>query len=137
MKPRYRLYRRGISGRYYAQDRLTHKQTRLGTCQKSEALRLLNARNESEYLLSFNAQIARTYLSASDPSAGTRTWRRVMQVLIESKQRKAPGTQARYERGLLEAELDGIRDLPLLQTHLEHFLSAVKCRGAVAGSAVF
>ena len=61
------MYRRGASGRYYAQDTGTNKQESLGTADKAEATRLLNARNEAEFQPAFNAQLARTYLAAGDP----------------------------------------------------------------------
>ncbi len=63
MKQKYRLYRRGARGRYYAQDRISKRQESLGTCEKTEVTRLLNAKNESEYQPAFNAHMARTYLA--------------------------------------------------------------------------
>ncbi|MBL9170275.1 MAG: hypothetical protein JNN07_21245, partial [Verrucomicrobiales bacterium] len=123
MKPTYRLYRRGASGRYYAQDRTTNKQESLGTSDKAEAVRLLNAKNESAYHPGFNIHLARTYLSAADPTVATRTWQVVMDALVSSKAGNDPSTAARYERGLKQAALDTFRDLPVLQTQPEHILT--------------
>ena len=65
MKPRYRLYRRGASGRYYAQDGTTNKQESLGTSDKAEAVRLLNAKIESAYHPAFN-RIWEEFMSKHD-----------------------------------------------------------------------
>ncbi|MBL9170396.1 MAG: tyrosine-type recombinase/integrase [Verrucomicrobiales bacterium] len=131
MKPRYRLYRRGASGRYYAQDRITNKQESLGTSDKAEAVRLLNAKNESAYHPAFNIHLARTYLSAADPTVATRTWKDVMDALVRSKVGKDPSTAARYERGLKQPALETFRDLPVLQTQPEHILAAIQ-KGTVS-----
>ena len=126
MKQKYRLYRRGASGRYYAQDRITKRQESLGTCEKTEATRLLNAKNESEYQPAFNAHMARTYLAAGDPTVGKRTWKQVMEALIRSKAGQAPVTRARYEQAFRQAALDCVRNLPLLETRPEHILAAIQ-----------
>lgn len=133
MKPRYRLYRRGASGRYYAQDRTTNNQESLGTSNKAEAVRLLNAKNESAHHPAFNIHLAKTYLSAADPTVATRTWRYVMDALVGSKAGKDPSTAARYERGLKQPALETFRDLAVLQTQPEHILAAIQ-KGTVSTS---
>ena len=131
MKPKYRLYRRGASGRYYAQDRSTNKQESLGTSDKAEAIRLLNAKNESAYHPTFNIHLARTYLSAADPAVASRTWKDVMDALVRSKAGNDPSTAARYERGLNQHALDQFRELSVLQTQPEHILTAIQ-KGTVS-----
>jgi hypothetical protein len=69
MKQKFRLYRRKASGRYYAQDNATGQQESLGTSHRTEALRLICAKNEAEFQPAFNAHLARTYLSAGDPES--------------------------------------------------------------------
>ena len=126
MKQRFRLYRRGASGRYYAHDNLTGKQESLKTADRSEALRLVNAKNEAEYQPAFNAQLARTYLAAGDPVVGQRTWQQVIDTLLQSKEAKRDTTRRRYERAVKEKRLDGLRHLPLLQTRPAHILQAIE-----------
>jgi integrase len=47
MKQKFRLYRRGNSGRYYIHDDATGKQESLHTNDRAAALRLLHAKNEA------------------------------------------------------------------------------------------
>ena len=69
MKRRYLLFRRKRGGVFYLEDTETRKQESLGTKNRTEALTLLAVRNESARQPQLNLQIARTYLSASDPEA--------------------------------------------------------------------
>ncbi len=66
MKSRYRKYRRK-GGVYYAHEHATGKQQSLGTRDRAEAARLLAALNESSHSQSMSLQIARVYLTASNP----------------------------------------------------------------------
>ena len=70
MKQRFRLYRRAASGRFYAQDIVAGKQESLKTSDRTEALRLLNAKNEAEYQPAFNAQLAFTWQAGGSASGG-------------------------------------------------------------------
>jgi len=78
MKRKFRMYQRGLNGRFYIQDNTTGKQESLGTSDRTEALRLFHARNEAEYQPAFNvhwlARISwpRTRLSAS--ALGSLSW---------------------------------------------------------------
>ncbi len=107
MKQRFRLFRRGW-GTYYCQDTTTSKQASLGTRNKQEAGRLLHARNEAHYQPLINGQIARAYLSVSDPAALTRTWQFVMDQMGKNKK---GSTAERWTRAMAEKpfDLEGIR----------------------------
>jgi len=85
MKQRFRLYRRSNGGRFYAHDSLTGKQESLGTTNRTEAVRLLHAKNEAAQQPLLNVQIARAYLAASDALIGTRTWSNVMEEIVKTK----------------------------------------------------
>ena len=63
MKQRFRLYRRKLGGRFYLHDGLTGKQESLGISVRTEAKRLLHAKNEAEKQPAINLQIARAYRS--------------------------------------------------------------------------
>jgi hypothetical protein len=69
---RYRLFQRGW-GTFYAFDNITKKQVSLGTRDKDEAQRLLNAKNEAKQLGGLSLEIARTYLKACDPLSLAKT----------------------------------------------------------------
>lgn len=125
MKQKFRLYKRGASGRYYVHNNLTGQQESLGTTDKAEALRLLCAMNEAEQQTVFSAHLARAYLSAGDPIIGKRTWRWVMEQIVKSKSQWCQSTQARYESAVAESALDSLRDIPLLETRPEHFHEAI------------
>ena len=86
MKQRFRLYRRKRGGRFYAHDCITGKQTSLGTIDRTEALRILNGKNEAEQQPAINLQIARAYLAAGDPAIATRTRQNAMDTVVSLKQ---------------------------------------------------
>jgi len=126
MKQKFRLYRRGASGRYYAQDNITGQQKSLGTTNRAEALRLLCALNEAEYQPAFNGHLARTYLSAGDPEIAKRNWQWVMDALLKSKTAWSKSTQDRYLSSVSEKALDPLRELALIETRPEHFLNVIR-----------
>ena len=66
MKQRFRLYRRK-GGIYYLHDSQSGKQTSLGTSERSEAIELFSARIQAHRQAHLNLQLARTYLTATDP----------------------------------------------------------------------
>lgn len=131
MKQKFRLYKRGASGRYYVHNNATGQQESLGTCDRAEAMRLLCAKNEADHQPAFNAHLARTYLSASDPRVGKRTWRMLMDALVASKSQWTQTTQERYKSAIGEPALAPILDIPLLETRPEHFLEAIQ-KGTVS-----
>src|SRR6266542_7043177 len=93
MNQRFRLYRRKHGGRFYVHDNITGKQVSLKTSDRTEAQRVLHAKNEAEKQPAINLQIARAYLAAGDPDIMTRTWQVVMDELIKTKQ---GSTRERY-----------------------------------------
>jgi integrase len=122
MKQRFILYRRS-NGKFYCEDTVTKKQNSLKTTDESEALALLNARNETFRQPILNLRIARTYLSATDGEAAKRTWQVPMTEMAATKR---GGTRDRYERAIEDKAFDIIRDLPILETQAEHFLRVLK-----------
>ena len=125
MKNKYRMFRSGKSGYYYWQDNDTGKQGTLGTLDKGEAQRLVNARNEScnTPATAINLQIARAYLNAADPRLITRTWQEVMEALVALKH----GTsRLRWDRAIDDRSFDRLRPLPLIETCSDHFLKVLE-----------
>jgi integrase len=122
MKLRYRLFRKK-TGIFFLEDRFSKKQESLKTRDRTEASRLLSARNEAQQNPAINLQIARAYLMASDPLVAKRTWDDVMEAMIKLKQ--GP-TRERYERARKEKPMERIRQVRLIETQAEHFLAAVE-----------
>jgi len=121
MNQRFALFRR--AGVYYCEDRTTRKQTSLRTRNEDEALRLLNAKNESVRQPVLNLQIARVYLSAGDPALSARTWQHVMDQIISTK---TGPTRERWDYASKDKAFDSIRDRKLIETNAEHFLAVLK-----------
>jgi hypothetical protein len=64
MQARYRLYRRSnrSHGTYYAQDSTTGARESLGTKNKAEALKLLQAKNDAQSQPVLSRELAKVYL---------------------------------------------------------------------------
>src|ERR1051326_5330660 len=121
MKSKYRLFCRS-NGIFFCENRLTRKQESLRTRDKSEAVRLLNAKNESEENPLLNRQIARAYLAAADPEIVKRSWRYALHELIKTKD----GENAKRWRTVAKDKALGkIIDLPLIETRSEQFLNVL------------
>jgi hypothetical protein len=121
MKLRYRLFRKK-TGIFFLEDRFNKKQESLKTRDRTEASRLLSARNEAQQNPGINLQIARAYLMASNPLVAKRTWDDVMEAMIKLKQ--GP-TREQYERARKEKPMELIRQVRLIETQAEHFLAAL------------
>ena len=128
MKQRFRLYRRNHGGRFYVHDNVTGKQESLKTTDRTEALRVLHAKNEAEKQPAINLQIARAYLVAGDPAIGTRTWQEAMEAVVKLKQ---GSTRERWQAAVHDKAFDVIRRLPILETRPEHFVRVLEL-GTVA-----
>jgi len=83
MKHRFILFRRG--GVFYCEDTTSRKQVSLRTKDEGEAQTLLHARNESVRQPILNLQIARTYLTATDPEIAARTWQAAIDEMTRDK----------------------------------------------------
>ena len=126
MKHRFILFRR--AGVFYCEDTTSRKQVSLRTKDEGEAETLLHARNESVRQPVLNLQIARTYLTATDPEIAARTWQAVMDEMTQDK--KGP-TLVRYQRAMADKAFDLIRDTPILETQSVQLLKAMRA-GTVA-----
>jgi integrase len=121
MNQKFSLFRRG--GVFYCQESATGKQTSLRTRDESEALTLLNAKNESARQPALNLQIARTYLAAGDPALSARTWQHVMDQITSTK---TGSTRERWEYARDDEAFDSIRNRKVIETSAEHFLAVLK-----------
>jgi hypothetical protein len=125
LKDRYRLYQRE-NGVFYWQENGTKKQGSLRTKDRREALKLVNAKNESHREPTLNLSIARAYLAAHDPSMSKRTWREVMH---EMERHGIDATRERCARTMCSRGYDPIRDKPLVQTTAADLLAVVHANG--------
>jgi integrase len=120
VKKKYRMFLRGSV--YWVQDNFTRKQTSLGVKDKDEAEQLLQAKNEAHRQPIINLQIARAYLSVSDPKAATRTWGDVMRHIVDQKHGE---TKHRWETAIKDKALSHLHALKILDTIAEDFWLAL------------
>ncbi len=132
MKQRFRLYRRGNSGRYYIHDDMTGKQESLHTSDRPAAIRLLHAKNEAMIQPAMNLQIAQVYLQHGDPALATRTWQHVMEQVASTK---TGATKERWDNAIKDEAFNLIRHRKLIETSSEHFLETLK--GGTVSTNVF
>jgi len=121
MKTRFILFKR--AGVFYSEDTVTRKQISLRTKDEAEALTLLHSKNEAHRQPVLNLQIARTYLTATDPEVAKRTWQTPMDAMTEGK---TGATRIRHERAMKDKAFDLIRDLPILETQASQFLNVLR-----------
>src|ERR1039457_7225528 len=121
MKQRFNLFRR--AGIFYYEDTSTGKQLSLRTKDEAEARTLLHSKNEAHRQPVLNLQIARTYLTATDPEAAMRTWQTPMDEMTKTK---TGSTRHRHEIAMKDKAFDLIRNLPLLETRSAHFLKVLE-----------
>ena len=121
MKTKYTLFRRG--GIYYSQDSATGQQKSLRTRDETEALQLVNARNEAHRQPVLNLHLARAYLAASDPAFVERTWQTVMAQL---QSRGKESSRERYASVFVSPSFDALRHKKLLETTADDFLAVFK-----------
>jgi integrase len=122
MKSRYRLFRRS-SGIFFIQDNVTEKQESLKTRDKKAAARILNARNEAYEQRAINRQIAKVYLTMSDPFAASRDWQYVMDIMGQSKR---GSTAERWIWAVKQKSFDIIQNLKLIDTQADHVLQVLR-----------
>src|SRR5512133_2692260 len=121
MRFKFRLYRRGRT--YYVQDNDTGAQESLQTKDKVTAVRLLNAKNEASILAGSNLQVARAYMAASDPNMPKRTWKKVVDFIIDQK---TGPNKHRWTSFSKDAALKALWKLRVVETRADQLLSMMK-----------
>lgn len=117
----FRLFRR-TTGIFFVQDNRSGRQESLRTRDRAEAKRLFAAYNEAHEQPAINLQIARAYLTATDPKLVKRTWQEVMDQIVSMKE--GP-TEERWAKAILDRSFDPLRKLSLVETRADHFLKAL------------
>ena len=121
MKPRFRVFQRG--NKFYKRDTQTSEPTSLGTSCRKAAQKLVDAENQSHESPALSYELAKAYLTSSDPLAKTRTWSDVME---EYSRKGAPQTQERKQRVFAMREFDFIRGKLLISTVAEDFFAVLR-----------
>ncbi len=111
MKQRFWLFKRGST--YYVEDSETGKKESLQTADRKEAERLRLAKNETAASPLLGLQLAKAYLSASDPLLAKRTWRLVME---EFCRHGKPVSRERRLRAIASPVFNTLRDRNLVET---------------------
>jgi len=121
MQNRYRLYRRSnrSNGTYYAQDNSTGARESLGTKSKSEAEKLLQAKNDAHAQPILSRELAKVYLQAQDPCFGQRTWGDVARLIDCAYE---GSTKERFQKFLRSAPVRPLMNRRLVETSSSDFL---------------
>jgi hypothetical protein len=117
MSSRYWIFQR--KGVFSYEDTYSRKQFSLKTRGRKEAEALLAAKQEAARQPQLNLQMARVYLSATDPAAVERTWKVVIDTILETKKGE---TLRRWLVAAKDKGLVKLSKMKLLDTQSEHFL---------------
>ncbi len=122
MQPKYRLYQRSnrASGTFYAEDSVTRARVTLGTKDRAEAEKLLQAKNESHAQPTLSRELAKVYLQAQDPQFGTRTWADVAGLIDAAYE---GSTKDRFEKFMRSTPVRGLMNRRLAETCSTDFLA--------------
>jgi len=126
MKLKFRLYRR--RHRYYAQNNDTGQQESLHTSNRTDAIRLLNAKNEAPLLVGMNMQVSRAYMAVTDPEMPKRIWKEVVDFIIDQKE--GPNRK-RWDNFSKDKALKKLLKLRVVETRADQLLVMLK-KGTVS-----
>ena len=121
MKLRFRLFCRA-SGVFYVENTETRQQESLQTKDKNAAQRLYQAKNAAFEQPALNMQLARTYMSASDPGVTARTWKDVYDAISKTK---TGSTRNRWVVVGTDPAFGPIWERHILETRAEHLLGVL------------
>lgn len=111
MQDKYRLYRRSnrAQGTFYAQNSSTGARESLGTKNRAEAKRLLQAKNDAHSQPILSRELAKVYLQAQDPRFGKRTWGDVARLIDGAYE---GNTKERFQKFLRSAAIGTLASDP-------------------------
>jgi integrase len=108
---------------FYYEDTTTGKQLSLRTRSESDAVTLLNAKNESVRQPTLNLQIAKAYLAGTDNGVATRTWQQAIGALTDTKQ---GANKERWQRVVKDRALVPLLPRVIIETPSELLLKALQ-----------
>ena len=129
MKEKFWLIKRGST--FYSLDSDTRERKSLGTSDRHEAQKIIQAKNESADRPSLGLSLAKAYLAAYDQTLVTRTWSFVMD---EFSARGQTQTQELRRRKLKHKAFSIIRDKCLIETTSQDFMEVLRVRNVFVHS---
>ena len=127
MKKAYRMFKRNNRPNYYIQNNSTREQRCLGTSDKAEAQKLLDAANQGRQTPALNMQLGKAYITHADPKMATRTWQ---EAISEMSSHGKEVSQERYAREFKSTAYSIIRDKPIIETTSEDLKAVLRRGGA-------
>ena len=126
---RYRMYARADrGGKYYWEDTTSGQQGSLKTRNRSDAEKLLHAKNETARQPHLNRELGRLYLKAADPAMATRTWQDVIDSYCGRNNLRESSIE-RPRRAFAGRHFDPIRTVIITETSTELFLDVMEKAG--------
>jgi hypothetical protein len=131
MKSAYCLYRRKRTGVFYVENNQTREQKSLGTSDKGEAKKLLDAMNSGQQSSSLNLQLGKAFITHADSKMAIRTWQ---EAIDEMSLRGQAVSQARYAREFKSPAYAIIRNKPIIETTGDDLRAVLKRGGAATNN---
>ena len=131
MKAAYRMYRRKRTGVYYCENNQTREQQSLGTSDRGQAKRLLDAKNQGQQSSALNLQLGKTFITHADPKMATRTWQ---EAIDEMSSHGQAVSQVRYAREFKSSAYAIIRNKPIIETTSDDLKAVLKRGGAATNN---
>lgn len=132
MKKAYRMFKRKDRGNiYYIQENGANNPKSLGTTDRDEAQRLLDAENQARQTPALNLQLGKVYMTNADPKMAKRTWQEAMDDLCTHGKESS---QSRCAREMRSKAFDIIRNKPIIETTSEDLKAVLKRGGAATNN---
>jgi integrase len=129
MKTAYRMFKRKDRPNYYIQNNSTREQHCLGTSDKIQAKRLLDAKNQENQSAALNLQLGKTYIAHADPKMATRIWQEAINELCTHGKEVS---QKRCTRAFDSTAFDIIRNKSIVGTTSDDLKVVLRRGGAIA-----
>lgn len=129
MKEKYWLSKRGSM--FYSLDSETRQRKSLGTSNRAEAQKIIQAKNESTNRPALGLSLAKAYIAAYDQTLVTRTWQFVMDEYCSRGQLQ---TQELRRRKLKHKAFDRLRSKCLIETTSQDFMDVLRVRSVFVHS---
>jgi len=121
------MFKRQNRLNYYIQNNSTREQRCLGTSDREEAQKLLDAANQGQQTPALNMMLGKAYITHADPKMATRTWRDAINEMSSHGQEVS---QTRYAREFKSTAYSIIRDKSIIETTSEDLKTVLKRGGA-------
>jgi hypothetical protein len=103
----------------------------LGTSDKQEAQKILDAANQARQGAALNLQLGKVYIAHADPQMATRTW---LEAMLELSSHGKEVSQKRCKLELDSTAFGIIRNKPIIETTAEDLKVVLKRGGAASNN---